>query len=278
MLLGDRQDHGLYRRQPQREGAREMLDQDPDEPLHRAVDNAVYGDRGLALAIFVHIFQLEARRLLEVQLYSAHLPFATQCVIHKDVHFGSVEGTVFFGDRIFLAALFQDLMQGSFGLVPDCHLAQETFRPRAQTEGIFHVEDGVETFHYLEHTLVFRADILFPDEDMGIVLPEFAHTQEAVQCPRQLVAMQGIGIRKPQWQIFVTAQLVAKDHHRVRTVHGFYAVLLALSGLRGEHVRPVVLVVSGDDIKLFLIKNRRDYLLIAARGVLFSPETNKLVV
>ena len=47
VAVGDRDDHGLDRRQPERERAGEVLDEDPDEPLQRAVDRAVDGDRPL---------------------------------------------------------------------------------------------------------------------------------------------------------------------------------------------------------------------------------------
>ena len=56
----DRDDDGLDRRQPEWEGAGEVLDQDADEPLERAVDRAMDGDRALRLAVLVDIGQVEA--------------------------------------------------------------------------------------------------------------------------------------------------------------------------------------------------------------------------
>ena len=47
----DRRDHRLHRRQPQRELAGIMLDQDADEPLERAEDRAVEHQRIVLLAI-----------------------------------------------------------------------------------------------------------------------------------------------------------------------------------------------------------------------------------
>ena len=62
MAVGDRDDDGLDRRQPEREGTREMLDEDPDEALERAVDRPVDGDRALRLAVLVDVGQVEALR------------------------------------------------------------------------------------------------------------------------------------------------------------------------------------------------------------------------
>src|SRR5450759_3154236 len=51
MPVGDGNERNLDRRNPQREGAPEVLDENPDEPLERAVDRPVDGDRALARAV-----------------------------------------------------------------------------------------------------------------------------------------------------------------------------------------------------------------------------------
>ena len=60
--VGDRDDRRLDRRQPERERPAEVLDQDADEPLERAVDGAVDGDRPLWLAVLVDVGEVEPLR------------------------------------------------------------------------------------------------------------------------------------------------------------------------------------------------------------------------
>ena len=95
VAVGDRDDDGLDRRQPQRERAGEVLDEDADEPLERAVDRAVDRDRALRLAVLVDVGQVEPLgQHHEVDLDRRHLPFAPEGVVDVDVDLGRVERAV----------------------------------------------------------------------------------------------------------------------------------------------------------------------------------------
>ena len=86
VAVGDRDDDGLDRGEPERERAREVLDQDADEPLERAVDRAVDGDRPLRLAVLVDVGQVEPLgQHHQVDLDGRHLPLAPECVVDVDV-------------------------------------------------------------------------------------------------------------------------------------------------------------------------------------------------
>ena len=61
VAVGDGHDDGLDRRDPQRKRAGEVLDEDADEPLERAVDRAVDCHRPLLLAVLVDVRQRSNR-------------------------------------------------------------------------------------------------------------------------------------------------------------------------------------------------------------------------
>ena len=74
MAVGDGQDDGLDRRQPQWEGAGEVLDQDGDEPLEAAENGAVNHHRPVLGVVGADVLQVEALRRDVVQLDRGALP------------------------------------------------------------------------------------------------------------------------------------------------------------------------------------------------------------
>ena len=80
---------------PERERAREVLDEHADEPLERAVDRAVDRDRPLLLAVLVDVVQVEALGQHQpVDLDRRRLPLAAERVLDLDVDLGRVERAV----------------------------------------------------------------------------------------------------------------------------------------------------------------------------------------
>ena len=59
MAIGDRNDDDLDRSAPDREGTGEVLDEDADEALQRAVDGAVDGHRPNVVAVLVDVSEVE---------------------------------------------------------------------------------------------------------------------------------------------------------------------------------------------------------------------------
>ena len=76
MLLADGEHAHLHRREPERERAGVVLDQDPDEALERAEERAVDDEDGMLLVVRAHVGEAEARRHLRVELDRAELPRA----------------------------------------------------------------------------------------------------------------------------------------------------------------------------------------------------------
>src|SRR5205814_7304963 len=118
-----------YGRQPQRERARILLDQDGDEPLHRPEQRPVDHDRPLAAAVLRDVLQLEPLRNLEVELERRALPLAAQRILDLEVDLRTVERAAALVDLEFLARLLQHAPQRRFGALPGRRLAHEALRP-----------------------------------------------------------------------------------------------------------------------------------------------------
>ena len=65
LALGDVQDHHLVRREPEREGAGVVLDQDADEALERADDRAVEHHRRVARVVLADVLGAEPPGMLK---------------------------------------------------------------------------------------------------------------------------------------------------------------------------------------------------------------------
>src|SRR6266403_226084 len=84
-FFADRADFHLHGREPQREGARVMLDQDAEKALDGAEQRAV-DHQGLMLgAVFADVLQAEARGEIEIELHGGELPRASDGVDELDV-------------------------------------------------------------------------------------------------------------------------------------------------------------------------------------------------
>ena len=104
VAVGDRQHDRLHRRQPDREAAGVVLDQDPGEALHRAEQGAVDHHRAVRRVVGAGVGEVEALGHLEVELAGAALPGAAERVGDVEVDLRPVEGAVA-GVELVLAAL-----------------------------------------------------------------------------------------------------------------------------------------------------------------------------
>jgi hypothetical protein len=100
LRFGHREEPHLLRREPDREGAGEMLDQAADEAFHAAERRAVNHDRAVFLAVGAGVAEVEADRQVVIDLDGAELPFAAQDVLDHEIDLGAVEGRLarFFGE------------------------------------------------------------------------------------------------------------------------------------------------------------------------------------
>src|SRR5699024_5794297 len=85
LRIGDVEHLRLYRRQPQRQGAGIVLEQDADEALHRTENRAVQHDRHPALAGLIDVACTEALRHGKVELHGAQLPHAIEAVAQREL-------------------------------------------------------------------------------------------------------------------------------------------------------------------------------------------------
>ena len=74
--VGDGQHDRLHRREPHRERAGVVLDQDAEEALDGAVERAVHHQRLVRLAVLADVLQAEAARQGEIELHGGELPRA----------------------------------------------------------------------------------------------------------------------------------------------------------------------------------------------------------
>src|SRR5436190_22961394 len=100
VILPDRQHAQLHRREPERELAAVVFDQDPDEALERPQQRAVDHIRRVLLVVRAHVRQLEPGGHLRVELNRAHLPGATEHVRHMEVDLRPVERAVALVDEV----------------------------------------------------------------------------------------------------------------------------------------------------------------------------------
>ena len=135
------------------------------------------------LAVLAGVLQLEALGELAVQLDGAALPGAAQGVGQVEVQLGSVEGAVTLVDDKLLAhggdGGFQDVLIA----LPLLHGADVVLGHGGQLDGVAQAEDGVHLVKEPDGLLNHVLHLLPGHEDVGVVLVEAAHPEQAVEGP-----------------------------------------------------------------------------------------------
>ncbi len=103
VAVRQRQHRRLHGRQPHRERAGVVLDQQRHEPLEAAEDGAVDDHRPVLGVVRARVLQVEALRHLVVELDRRALPLAADGVGDVEVDLRAVEGAVALVDRVGLA-------------------------------------------------------------------------------------------------------------------------------------------------------------------------------
>ncbi len=251
VALADGNDHGLDRRQPHRERARVVLDQDAEEALDRSIQRAVHHHRLVALPVLADVFQVEALRQVEVELNGRKLPQAADGVHQLDVNLGPVERG-FAGDQLVLDAhALHAVVERAHGHVP---VGVATLVMLAvlrvpggkldlvlvETEVAQHVERELHTAGNLV------LDLVAGTENVRVVLGKAADAQQPVHDSGALVTIDGAQLAQPHRQIAIRAQRVHVNQDVPRAVHGLEAVVGVVELHRGKHVLLVEALVPGD--------------------------------
>ncbi len=109
---------GLGRREPKREMAGEMLDQDAGETLQRAEHRPVDHHRRHLVGVLVDVERAEPARQVEVHLHGAALPVAADGVAQHIFELRPVERALALVQRPRPPGSFQRRHQGGLGFVP----------------------------------------------------------------------------------------------------------------------------------------------------------------
>ncbi len=130
----DRRHHHLHRRQPEREAAGVLLDQDAEEPLEGAEDGAVQHDRAVARAVLADVFGVQPLRHVEVDLQRAALPVAADGVAQHEFQLRAVERALARVQLVLDAGGGAGFLQRAFRLVPDLVAADAGLGPVAELD------------------------------------------------------------------------------------------------------------------------------------------------
>ena len=218
-IVDDRGYHRLRRRQPEREAAGIVLDQDADHALEAAEDGAVQHDRNLARAVLGDIARAEPLGQHEVDLQRAALPVAADRVAQHEFQLGPVE-RAFAGieDEVEAGRLGRRL-QRALGLVPDRVGADAHRRAVGELHEVLEAQVAIDLAQQLAEADRLALDLVLGAEDVGVVLREGAHPQDAVQRARRLEAVARAHLGHAQRQLAIAAQALIEDLDVARAVH-----------------------------------------------------------
>ena len=120
--------------------------------------------------------------------------------------------------------------------------------------------------------LISSFELIWPAEQVGVVLSEAAHTQQPVEHARPLVTVDRAQLRPAQRQVAVAARLSLVHQDGKRAVHGLEQVLHAIDVHRGVHAVAVEVPVAADLPEVDLGDVRRVDNVVAALAMLPPPE------
>ena len=234
-FVADGQDTDLFRREPEREVAGIMLDQETDESLVRAQRRAMNAERRRFRVLAGFVNKPKPGRDGEVDLISRDAELAADRAPDLDIDLRSVKsGFVRHFDVVDPAPL-QDAAHHFLGLKPertviDELLAQLRRIVGGETHEVFldpeepeilqiHLIDGVK--------LLF--ELLLGAVDVGVVHLERAHPHEPEELARLFVAIVRSVFGEAEWEVAITVRHRGKELVMMRAVHRL-EVVVSLKG------------------------------------------------
>jgi len=256
----DRQDAGLFRGHPERQGAGVFLDQERQRPLVAADRGPVDDDRVTAAAVPVGVEHLEPLSQLEVDLDRDQGVFLAEYIADLDIQFRTVERRFAESVRVVQPHVVEDVFHGLLDRIPlllgtDIFFAvlgipggEAIADILIQPDRPEHERRQVQAAPELALQLVRRAD------DMPFGNRELAQPDQAVHLTGGLVAekRRGLGIADRQIPVAAGPGQVSLElegaGHRAQSQHLFGIGLFRVS--HDEHAVPVVVPMAGDLVKV----------------------------
>ena len=202
-----------------------MLDQYADEAFEASKDRAMEHDRPVPLAILADIGGVEPVGQDRVRLHRADLPGAADRVGQMEFELRRVEGAF---TRQFLPAELRRVAarrgdrvaQRLFGPVPHLVAAEALLGPQRQLDRIIgEAEILVDPVEQVAEHPNLLDDLVRAAEDMGIVLRELTHAQDAVQRAVRFVAVAAAEFGEAQGEIAIGFDPLPEDQDVRRAVH-----------------------------------------------------------
>ena len=199
--------------QPGGECAGKVLGDNADEALDGAQNYAVDHYGPVLLAVFANILKLETLGHLHVQLNGAALPGTAKGVGQMEVQLGAVEGAVAFVYHIGLAHVLDGALEGLGGKVPGFLFADVILGHGGNLDLVLEAEGGIYLVKEANYVLDLFLHLIPGHEDMGIVLGEAAHAEQAVESAGKLVTVYQAQLSHAQGQVAVGVGLSLVNQH-----------------------------------------------------------------
>ena len=111
-------------------------------------------------------------------------------------------------------------------MLPLLHGADVVLGHGTELDGVAQAEGGVHLVKQAHGLLNHVLELILSHEDVGVVLAEAAHPEQAVEGAGQLVAVDQADLTHPQGQVPVGVGLAGVDQHAAGAVHGLDGVVL----------------------------------------------------
>jgi len=250
-----------------------VLDEDAEEALDAAQQGAVNHVRAVGPAVFADELHGELFGQVEVELDGTGLPVPAEGVLDVDVDLGPVEGAAAGIDPVRNAEILQGLFQRGGGLLPPLRLPYCVLRAGGEKRGnVTEPEDPPDVQGELQGGADFLPDLVGRADDVGIVLGEAAHAEQAMQDAGLFVAVHGAQFGPPERQLPVGAQGALVNQDVERAVHGLYEVLVLVDPDRGIHAGTIEIEVPGGLPQQGTPDMRRVDEFVSAAEMLAPPE------
>src|ERR1039457_897695 len=277
-LLRDRNAPHLLGREPEREVAARVLDEDAEETLERAEDGAMEDHRAVFDAILRDVVQVEELRQVEVALDGAELPRSSKGVVYTEVDLRSVERTVARRYDVRAARRLDRRLENRLGSVPNLVGTDPLLGPEA--EGDVHVvklERAVDLVQETEEVEHLAIDAFRRGEDVRVILRKGSDSRQPLRDSRFLIPVEPREVGVPHGQVPVAPRLRPEQEAVARAVHRLDAEL-ALVDLDEEHVLAVSAGVARCPEELLVENLGRDDLLVAVLDVELADPCDQEVV